>query len=565
MKLILKEYLRSLKERDGLDKILSDLLSQMGMNVFISPSRGVKEYGVDVACLGKLENDDIEKIYLFSVKRGDLDRNTWNGNSEQSLRRSLEDILDGFISARLPIEYKGKEIVICPCFGGDIQSLILQEFKGFKDRNTRKGEISFYTWNGDKLAELIQTYFLREDIAPDDIKSLLRKSLAMVDEPEISILHFKKLVKHLFSRKMKSKDDYLTVFRQLYIYTSILWIWSRNENNTESAYISSEFVILHAWHAYKKYIGNKKIRGNCPVYQQLISLIMLYMRISEEYIQRAIIPLSQEKYLLSSSIGLSSVDINLKLFDILSRISLHGIWNSWLYQRVNKEHKDFLANKHYELTNLVWDVIVNNSSLCSPYMDNQIIDISIAMIFLNSSKDINTNNMIGWLNQMIDNCEFCLNQKRSYITTINNYRDLIEFICFSRDENEFEKLTGASVFYPYLFLFLSQLKDDLGTNRISSIKKEILSHCNFQVFFFNSISEEYLYNDEEIHGATLPNIDISSPEKFLEQLNFEIKNQKENFENISAIKHGFYPIALLACKHHRLPIPINFFLTGYSN
>ncbi|HHW7569638.1 TPA: hypothetical protein ACU21L_002107 [Mannheimia haemolytica] len=563
MKLILKEYLRSLKERDELDRILPDLLSQMGANVFVSPIRGRREYGVDVACFGKLENDEVEKIYLFSIKSGDLTRNVWDGNSDQSLRQSLNEIFDVFIQRRIPVQYRGKEIVVCPCFGGN--NLIQDEITGFMDRYLKLNEISFSIWDGDKLAGFIQDYFLREDIAPDDIKSLLRKSLAMVDEPEISILHFKKLVKHLFSRKMKSKDDYLTVFRQLYIYTSILWIWSRNENNTESAYISSEFVILHTWNAYKKYISNKKIRGNCPVYQQLISLIMLHMRISEEYIQRAVIPLSQEKYLLSSSIGLSSVDVNIKLFDILSRISLLGVWNFWLYQRVNEEHKEFLTNRHYELTNLVWDVIVNNSSLYSPYMDNQIIDISIAMIFLNSSKDVNTNNMIEWLNQVIDNCAFCLNQGRSYITTINNYRDLIDFIDFSGDRNKFEKLTSASVFYPYLFLFLSQLKDDLGTNRISSIKKERLSHCNFQVFFFNSISEEYLYNDEEIHGATLPNIDISSSEKFLEQLNFEVKNQKENFENISAIKHGFYPIVLLACRHHRLPIPINFFLTGDSN
>lgn len=562
MKLILKEYLRSLKERDELDRILPDLLSQMRTNVFVSPIRGRREYGVDVACFGKLENDEVEKIYLFSIKSGDLTRNVWDGNSDQSLRQSLNEIFDVFIPNRIPVEYRGKEIVVCPCFGGN--NLIQDEIKGFMNRYVKSGEISFSIWNGDKLAELIQTYFLREDIAPDDIKSLLRKSLAMVDEPEISILHFKKLVKQLFSKKMRGKDDCLTTFRQLYIYTSILWIWSRNENNTESAYVSSEFVILHTWNLYKKYIG-KKIRGNCPVYQQLISLIMLHMRISEEYIQRAIIPLSQEKYLLSSSIGLSSVDINLKLFDILSRVSLLGIWNSWLYQRVNEEHKDFLTNRHYELTNLVWDVIVNNSSLCSPYIDNQIIDISIAMIFLRSSKYINTNNMIGWLNQIIDNCVFCLTQKRSYITTIDNYRDLIDFIDFSGGKNKFEKLTSASAFYPYLFLFLSQLKDDLGSSRIYSIKKEQLSHCNFQVFFFNRISEDYLYNNEEIHGATLPNVDVSSPEKFLEQLNFEVNNQKENFKNISAIKHGFYPIALLACRHYRLPVPINFFLTGDSN
>ena len=57
MKLILKEYLASLSERDELDVVLPDLLSQMGLNVFISPSRGGKEYGVDVAAVGAINKD----------------------------------------------------------------------------------------------------------------------------------------------------------------------------------------------------------------------------------------------------------------------------------------------------------------------------------------------------------------------------------------------------------------------------------------------------------------------------------------------------------------------------
>lgn len=52
MKLILKEYLRSLKERDELDRILPDLLSQMGANLFVSPIRGKREYGWMLLVLG---------------------------------------------------------------------------------------------------------------------------------------------------------------------------------------------------------------------------------------------------------------------------------------------------------------------------------------------------------------------------------------------------------------------------------------------------------------------------------------------------------------------------------
>jgi len=119
MKLILKQYLASLKERKELDAVLPDLLSSMGLNVFISPIRGVKEYGVDIAAVGQVKSGD-EKVYLFSVKSGNLTRDTWNGNTDQALRPSLDEILDSFIPSRLPPEHRGKEIVICLCFGGDV-------------------------------------------------------------------------------------------------------------------------------------------------------------------------------------------------------------------------------------------------------------------------------------------------------------------------------------------------------------------------------------------------------------------------------------------------------------
>ncbi len=71
MKLILKEYLSSLKERDELDAILPDLLSTLGLSVFSKPGKGTRQYGVDVAAYGSLNGGD-ETVYLFSIKAGDI-------------------------------------------------------------------------------------------------------------------------------------------------------------------------------------------------------------------------------------------------------------------------------------------------------------------------------------------------------------------------------------------------------------------------------------------------------------------------------------------------------------
>ena len=64
MKLIIREYLASLRERDELDAILPDLLSEMGFTIISKPARGTKQHGVDIAAVGY--NEAGEKcVYLF--------------------------------------------------------------------------------------------------------------------------------------------------------------------------------------------------------------------------------------------------------------------------------------------------------------------------------------------------------------------------------------------------------------------------------------------------------------------------------------------------------------------
>ncbi len=188
MKLIIREYLASLRERGELDAILPDLLSQLGMNVFSRPGRGTRQDGVDVAAVGRLDGK-AQKVYLFAIKPGDLTRKDWFGGSVQDLRPSFAEILDAYIPNRLPAEHQGKDIVICICVGGDIQEQVRPQLEGFIKQH-QKPSITFEQWNGDKLASLIQSSFLSEDLLPHNARSQLRKSLAMLDEPDTSYEHF---------------------------------------------------------------------------------------------------------------------------------------------------------------------------------------------------------------------------------------------------------------------------------------------------------------------------------------------------------------------------------------
>ena len=241
MKKMLKEYLASLKERDELDVILPDLLSQMGLNVFIKPSRGFKEYGVDIAAVGSI-NGDVDKVYLFSVKEKNLTRSTWIGDSPQSLRWSLDEIQDSFIESRIPLEHKAKPVVICLCFGGHIITGVRQDVTGYIRKHTNE-DLSFEEWNGDKLSSLILEYMFTEALLPVGWQPLLHKSIALIDEPVESRKYFSILLQFIFDKDKKQASTIKSI-NQVNLALWLIFSQHREQDSLEaSEYIASDSPI----------------------------------------------------------------------------------------------------------------------------------------------------------------------------------------------------------------------------------------------------------------------------------------------------------------------------------
>jgi len=558
MKLILKEYLASLKERDELDAILPDLLSQMGLVVFSTPRRGIKEYGVDIAAVGSIGGGE-EKVYLLSVKSGGLTRNSWDGNSDQSLRPSLNQIIDGYIPTRIPPEHKDKPIVICLCFGGDVDVSIRQEVSRYTDNNTKEN-VTFSEWNGDKIAEFILQYFLNEELAPEKYRRLLRKSIAMLDEPDVSIQYYKSLVNELCSQELDDKKSVINVLRQLNIYTWMLFAWSRDVGNLESAYICSEYVLLKAWDISKSFLQTKG--KNTEVINHLIyKLINLQLTVANFYFEKIVIPSASTYLGLSSMVAPScAVDVNLKLFDLLGRLSLRGIWTYNQYCLLinqSEAEEDLRAfETHYHKTcNLIMSMIDNNSMLFTPYKDDQATDIMLAIFCLSRCREYHTF-IESWLKNLVNltNISFATNQK--YFSNIQEYRKLIEHPLNITKEYR-EEVTKGSILLPYLSLVASIFDFKELYSSIQSLHNEFLSHSNIQLYFFNEDSEKYLYNNMEMHGSSLCDVDIQqSSEDLLRDITGECESSNE-IEDLSAMKSGLYPLVLIACRHYRLPFPIH--------
>ena len=184
MKLIFSEYLGSLKERGELDAIMPDLLSELGFTVFSKPAIGTKQHGVDVAAVGPGQGGQ-RTLFLISIKPGDLRRSGWDVGA-QSLRTSLNQILDVYIANHIPKRYADLPAVIVLCLGGQLHEDVRADVEGYMAKNT-KGRIAFDLWNGDSLADLLLSGVLREKALPDTWRSDFRKSVALVDEPRCQL------------------------------------------------------------------------------------------------------------------------------------------------------------------------------------------------------------------------------------------------------------------------------------------------------------------------------------------------------------------------------------------
>ncbi len=563
MKLIIQEYLASLKERGELDAILPDLLSELGLNVYSRPRRGTRQSGVDVAAVGKLKGDDVDKVYLFPIKAGDLTRSGWNGNDSQALRPSLDEIRDVYIPNRLPEEHKDKEIIICICLGGEIREEVSEQVEGYKGQFHCSHPVTFQDWNGDKLADLIQSSFLKEDLLPEESRSQLRKALALLDEPEVSYRYFSDLIRSLGVVEGKEDKERLTALRQMNICLWILYAWARDINNVESAYLSGELTLLHGWNITRTYL-EKSTKTADSIKETFHSLLFTYLAICDHFLKKAVLPFVDKRHALSVAVrGSCELDINLRMFDVLGRLALGGLWAFRFLESLSRQESDSgqetererLIREFREYVRAVKCLLSNNPALFLPIKDSQVIDISIA-VFLLMIEGQNENDIREWLNELIQRAIFCHRTNGKYPCNIESYTDLLNHP--QRDENYLKENVCGSVLYPMIGLWASLYRDEQLFDQVKKIKADHLQHCTFQLWFPDDTSEHHIYTNTENHGAALE-VDVDQTlRSFADQIFGECDHSPQ-LKELSAFSRGFWPLIFVACRHYRLPIPIHFF------
>lgn len=155
MKLILSTYLRTLKERDEFDALLPELLVSMGIVPLTKPQIGTRQFGVDLSAVGPDPDDEGKsKLHLFVIKRGDIGRREWDTAGPQSIRPSINEILDVYLKSHVEEKYKSLQRKVILASTGDLKEEIQQNWVGFKSKIEKHVQLDF--WGADKVAILIE-------------------------------------------------------------------------------------------------------------------------------------------------------------------------------------------------------------------------------------------------------------------------------------------------------------------------------------------------------------------------------------------------------------------------
>jgi hypothetical protein len=115
MKLIVEPYLQELNERPELENLVVSLLEKMGLDVYVVPQKGPRQYGVDVAAVGIWPGDTCEAVHLLTIKAGDIKRKNWDSGGVEDVRPSLNEIEDVYLTQRIRPQDKGKPVKVYIC------------------------------------------------------------------------------------------------------------------------------------------------------------------------------------------------------------------------------------------------------------------------------------------------------------------------------------------------------------------------------------------------------------------------------------------------------------------
>lgn len=555
MRLIISQFLRTLRERDEFDRLLPDLLLAMGYVPLAKPQTGVRQFGVDLAAVGKSPADGVEELLLLVIKQGDLGRRDWDNGDPTSVRPSLNEVLDVYLTKLVAPEHVRLRKTIVLATTGDLKQDVETNWTGFKEQNSARASFEF--WGADRVSGLIERFMLDENLfAPSD-RADLRKSLALASDSEYD---FRDLNRMLLRQLDLTADGKLQMpsldtktlqkaFRRVHLAAQICTRWAQAEGDSRQALWISERTLLWAWHRLQ--LMDPKERPK--LYAAIGGMWYSYTQAAARYFD--VIRPHLEVRDGMAGYGSEGAAFAVVLFEHIGLIAAIGL----ACRMEPANGPEAMANIESNVAAVadgLCALIQNHDASASPRLDGHIIDVTLALMFLvlAGRHDVAK----GWVAEMAKRLDYCFKAKSRFPVSTDSLEDLVELEVNPKDSKLIEKLMGTSWSLATIAAWCVVFElDDHYTVLARGAAGSYDKVCAQLWHPTNDWPDSWYFGgsldrgEAEAPYALLPSTaDMKQRMKqFLERPEFDW------VESSLTRKVGLWALDFVACRHFRMPVP----------
>lgn len=554
MRLIISQFLRTLRERDEFDRLLPDLLLAMGYVPLAKPQTGVRQHGVDLAAVGKSPDDGVDEMLLLVIKQGDLGRRDWDNGEPTSVRQSLNEVLDIYLTKFVAPEHSELRKTIILATTGDLKQDVEVNWTSFKESNSAKASFDF--WGADRVSDLIERYLLNEAIFAVDDRSDLRKSLALAADPEYDFHDLNRLLLRQLglTEDGKATDPDIDpkrlqkALRRVHLAAQLCAHWARADGDSRQALWIYERTILWAWHRAQlvKSADRPKLHSAiAEMWHSYNESAAMYFEVISPYL-----------YIRDGMAGYGSegAAFAIVLFEHIGFISSIGL-ACCLDHSNSEETKAIVLGNVSAIADGLCALIENHGASASPRLDAHIIDISLALTFLMFSG--RREEAKNWVAEIAKRLDYCFKTKACFPISTDSLEDMVEFEVDPKNDRLTEKLMSTSWTLATIAAWCVILELDEHYAVLSrGIADDYTNVCaqlwhptkdwHAKWYFSRSLDQ----GDTEA-PYTLPVIEEMRQriEDFIGLKNYDW------MESSPTLPIGIWAIDFIACRHFRMPVP----------
>jgi hypothetical protein len=501
------------------------------------------------------------KLFLFTVKRGNITRTDWDGGP-QSVRPSLNEILDSYLHNRVRPEHTALPKKIVLVTGGELRPEVEPNWRDFAAANAARypqlGPIEFDFWGGDKLAMLIERYFLDEYLFPESAQKDLRKTIALADQNEDDPRHFYALTEAtLFDRGLTAERTQPAerqrqkAFRLLNLSLNIVFHWCSDVGNLRPALLCGEHAVLRAW----DWLRQHQLHDNDAMREEFERLFNTYLSIAEAYAEK----LRPHCFVRDGLFGHGADDLEypLRTFEVIGFFGTLAMSLVYSATAMNDEAAAAqLIDRAANVSAALEALVANNPAALTPRYDEHAIDIALGLLTLIVLGKREA--AAEWIDSLAPHVVLAFRLGRYFPIATDSYDDLVALDGFASAPAPAlkKKLMQLSTLLPMLaeFCAVLELQEILVTLQYAVLN--LIKDINLQLWQPDESTEEHIYrvNAARESGYSITSIELpGTTEELVAQMTDGLEREGR-LDLLSCVAEGWPALGLVASRHFRMPV-----------